>query len=360
MKKLIFPFLALLCYANVGAQSAQKLTATKANEYGLIYTLPVTALDITVEAETIEKIPGEFYKYSKKYLNIDNPITAPEKNIYLKKVTVATHGVANPDERYVITLKSTQSPFIMVSPDNILLSVNTEKTAQLPADQPAGGNERKSRPVPVKNAAQQVITEDMIMSHSSAKKAELAAEQIYEIRQTRNELLTGQADQMPPDGAALKLIMDNLEAREQALLEMFIGTEVHSSESKTITIVPDGDMSNKVICRLSATKGIVDAQDLSGAPVFITINNIVEGELPVNEKGEEIPFPKGGIAYCIPGKADVSIAYDGKTYFNKNMDFGQFGIVFGMAPANFTDKKAPVYLILDPTTGAPLEVGPAL
>jgi hypothetical protein len=31
-----------------------------------------------------------------------------------------------------------------------------------------------------------------------------------------------------------------------------------------------------------------------------------------------------------------------------------------MAPSNFTDKKAPVYLLFDPATGAAAEVGPAL
>ena len=47
--------IVLLAAAAIGlpaaAQTTQKLTATKANEYGLIYSLPVTELDITIEAE---------------------------------------------------------------------------------------------------------------------------------------------------------------------------------------------------------------------------------------------------------------------------------------------------------------------
>lgn len=359
MKKYFLYISSLLLTLNVHGQSAQRLNATKANEYALIYTLPLTAIDVSVNAEITEKIPGEFYKYAKKYLNIDNPITSAEKCITLNSVSLYTHGVPNPDERYAINLKGGQAPYIMISPENILLSVNTEKTAEVVG--PTQQKTPKKRDNDLRRkAAAQVITEDMVASHSTAKKAELAAEQIFEIRQTRSDLLMGEADQMPPDGESMKMIMDNLDAREQALLEMFVGTETHTDLSRVITIVPEYEMKNKVICRLSAVNGIIDASDLSGTPVYLNIRNINEGEAPVNEKGETIPFPKGGIAYCIPGSAEVSIIYNGKTYAEKEMDFSQFGIVYGMAPSNFTDKRSPVYLVLDPATGAPLEIGPAV
>ena len=53
--------IVLLAAAAIGlpaaAQTTQKLTATKANEYGLIYSLPVTELDITIEAEHTRRTP---------------------------------------------------------------------------------------------------------------------------------------------------------------------------------------------------------------------------------------------------------------------------------------------------------------
>lgn len=48
------------------------------------------------------------------------------------------------------------------------------------------------------------------MSNSSAKMAELVAKEIYSIRESRNALLRGEADNMPKDGAQLKLMLDNL------------------------------------------------------------------------------------------------------------------------------------------------------
>ncbi|MDE5844097.1 MAG: DUF4831 family protein, partial [Muribaculaceae bacterium] len=99
---------------------------------------------------------------------------------------------------------------------------------------------------------------------------------------------------------------------------------------------------------------------LSGAPLYLTLTTLQKGEMPVDEKGKEIPFPKNGFAYCIPGKAQVKITYDDKTMVDKRIDIAQSGIVYGLNPNSFTDKKEPIYLIFDPTTGAAAEIGSAL
>lgn len=57
--------ISLLFSITTLAQTTQKLTATKASEYGLIYNLPSTVFDITIETECTEKQPGEYYKYAK-------------------------------------------------------------------------------------------------------------------------------------------------------------------------------------------------------------------------------------------------------------------------------------------------------
>lgn len=359
MKK--FTAMLIAAFAAVSpatAQQVQRITATKANEYGLAYTLPNTAVDITIEAEFTRQVPGEFYKYALKYLNINNPIKEAALSAEIKSVTITTHGVADPEQRYLITLKSGQAPYIIIDENNIPLSINSEsvyskEAAELPVA-------RKAQPTPLETqAARQVITQEMLQSHSSAKRAELAAEQIYALRQSRTDLITGQADQMPPDGAAMKIVMDNIDAQEQALVAMFAGTKSTYTEVRTFTIVPDGDISSKIIARISPTNGIVDPNDLSGFPVYLNVKELQRGKMPVNDKGEALPFPKGGIAYNIPGEAQVTVSSEGKTLAAKDVELAQFGVVYGMAPSNFTDKKAPVYLLFNPATGAAAEVGPA-
>ena len=60
--------IAIVSCISTHAQQTKVLTADKHNEYGLIYRLPTTALEIEVEA--VHKIfkAGPYYQYAKKYI----------------------------------------------------------------------------------------------------------------------------------------------------------------------------------------------------------------------------------------------------------------------------------------------------
>jgi len=344
--------------ATATAQNTQRLAATKANDYALVYTLPQTRLAVTIEAEMTIKRPGEFYKYAKKYLNINNPITRESREATLKSAIVTTSGIPDDEERYAVQFKSGSAPFMILSANNVPLAVNTEKTmkaAGVSLPEP-----RQAAPTPLETAAaRQVVSEEMMQSQSTAKRAELAASALFAIRQTRNDLITGQAEQTPPDGKSLQLMLDNLEAQEQALMAMFVGTTSTWTDVATFNILPEDDINRMVIARISAIDGIVDANDLSGAPVYLNLKVTQRGQLPLNDKVEELPFPKNGFAYCIPGTAQITVTYDGRAYFDADKEIAQFGVIYGLAPNSFTDRKAPIFVIFDPATGAIATQGPA-
>ena len=340
------------------AQTAQRLAATKANDYALVYTLPVTQLTVTLEAEMTVKRPGEFYKYAKKYLNINDPITTESRSVRLKSATLATRGVANPDQRYAIQFKSGTAPYMLLDANNVPLAINTERTMNVA--QPELPQAVPAPPTPLETpAARQVVSEEMMQSQSTAKRAELAAAALFAIRQTRSDLITGQAEQTPPDGKSLQLMLDNLEAQEEALLAMFVGTTAVSTDVATFSITPDDDINKMVLARISPIAGIVDAGDLSGDPVYLDLQVTNRGEMPLNEKGVRLEAPKNGVAYCIPGTALVTISCNGQVYAERDEEMAQFGVVYGLAPNSFTDKKAPIFVIFDPATGAIATQGPA-
>ena len=186
----------------------------------------------------------------------------------------------------------------------------------------------------------------MARSASVSKKAELAAQRVFELRETRSDILSGQADNPPADGDAMKLVLDNLAAQEAALTAMFAGTTSTRTEVRKYTLVPDStDISGRVIARLSAVDGLIDADNLAGAPITVDVKVIEQGTLPVNEKGEVKTFPKGGVAYTIPGTAAVSVNFGGNRVASQQVSLAQLGIVFGLNPALFTDKKEPYKVI---------------
>ena len=45
------------------------------------------------------------------------------------------------------------------------------------------------------------------------------------------------------------------------------------------------------------------------------------------------------MAYCVPGTAMVSVKCNGRTVASADVTLSQLGVVFGLNPALFTDKK---------------------
>ena len=350
--------LMLGCATPAAAQQTQKLTAGKQNEYGLIYSLPKTVVDVTVEAEKTVSTPGEFALYARKYLDID-PILEPSTRWSVKSVTLTTRGVPNPDESYLVQFKSGSTPFMIIADNNCPLTINKEDyTAPAPAELP-----QAVAPEPTileTAAAAQAMTQEMLQSQSTAKRAQLAAAKIYELRQSRNDIISGNADQMPGDGEAMRLALSNLEKQEAALTAMFAGTKQTSTAVRTYSVTPTGDAVDAVVARVSVTDGPTDTGDLAGMPVLLTTRVIARGELPRNEKGESKSFPKGGLAYCVPGQATFTASdADGNELATLTADIAQLGVVFGLEANLFTDKKEPAYAIFDSATGAIREIGAA-
>ncbi len=357
MKKILLVAVILLfACLGINAQTTQKLTATKASEYGIIYSLPNTVVDITIEIEKTLKKPGEFYRYAKKYLNANDAIATETQSSVLKSITITPRGVANPKQQYLMQFKSGSNPFLIINEENLPLAINTDKlpiTAEVSLPKAI-----EATPTPLEtDAAKQVISGEIAQSQSSAKKAELAAAQLYALRQTRQDILNGEAEQMPADGKAMELVLNNIQAQENALIAMFMGTTQISTDVETITYFPNEAIDHDILARVSATEGVIDANNLAGEPIYISMEVVEQGELPITEKGTPKTFPKGGVAYNIPGKVALKIESQGKTFCEKIISTAQHGVVFGIDPKMFSDKKAPAYLLFNPTTGAIQELG---
>lgn len=348
---------SLLLPLHSEAQTTQRLTASKANEYGLVYSLPITALDVTIETRHTETTPGEFYNYARRHLAINDAITKKSNTVEVASVTITPRGVADQDNRWLVQFKGSSSPFIVLNDAGIPLSVNAEPIETDAPELPVG---REAEPTILeRDVARQAMTQDMIRSSSTSKRAELAAARVFELRDMRSDLLSGQADNPPADGKAMQLVLNNISDQEQALTAMFAGTTKTWTTVRTLTVTPDSTgMAREVLARVSPFDGVLDADNLAGAPIYITIEPIRVAELPVNEKGEEKKFPKGGFAYQIPGSARVSVEFEGKPIASQEVQLSQLGVTFGIDPSVFTDKKAPSKAYLDPATGGILQLSP--
>lgn len=355
MRKLIITLLvAAIPFTVATSQQASKVAAGKYNEYAVSYLLPKTCVDIEIETEHTVAKAGPYSSYSQKYLGIPPLVTEDSDTWKLVRATAALAGVPDTDVYYNIQLKGGSVPYIYVNEEGVLLSVNAEPELSARADSVA----RKKR---IKDAGEEnnyaiVLTEEMLNSGSDMKMAELAAKQIYRLRESRTDLITGDSDQRP-DGEALKIMLRQIDEQEQLLTAMFTGTVSRTRKTTTVRWMPEKECSNMVVARISEKEGVVDKDNLSGRPLYLTMENIVKGEEPLDSKGNPLELSKNAVIYNIPGKADITLTYGGKEQDRQTFDLTQFGIKFGMNPSLFTDKKAPTYLILYPQTGAIKKVG---
>lgn len=344
--------IAAMLPLNTAAQSTRAFTATRANEYALVYSLPTTAVDITIETEHVHRVPGEFHNYARRHLAITNAITEESTSVSVRSITISTRGIADTSNQWQVQFKNGAGVTMLLTADGRPLTINTEKAvAEVQPELPVA---QAAAPTPLETeAARQAMTQDMVRSSSISKRAELAAQRIFELRDMRSDLLSGQSDNPPADGQAMQLVLDNLAGQEAALTAMFAGTEQRYTNVRTISFVPDSDeVDRQVIARISPYEGILEADNLAGAPLTLSIQILETGSLPLTEKGEPKRFPANGVAYAIPGTARISVQYEGRVIASADVTLAQLGCVFGIDPGLFTDKKAPATLQFDPTTGA--------
>lgn len=355
MKRYYIALLSLLLTSTLLAQNTVKMSAVKGNDFGVAYTLPKTTIVIKADATKTTRKAGEFYEYAERYLNISNPITHNETIYTINHITASTGAVPDKETSYLVEFKSgTTAPFVTLTKDGLICAINAD--AQFAAVDETTNTlaEENSKPLPNPNT---LLSEETLRAGSRAKQAELISKQIFKLRETRNNILTGEADNMPPDGNAYKLVMERLDMQEKALTTMFAGSETVENLSKTYTVLPTTkDINNQVVFRFSKKLGFVDSQDMAGAPVTLSlISKEPTSETPIlspkEQKALDEKFAKG-IIYNIPAKGTVTVEFENKAWVNKDIDIVQYGKQEVLTTKMFDNNKQPVKVIFFPDMGA--------
>ena len=325
---------------------------------GICYFLPKTVFEVVIVAEKAVTTPGEFAAYSDRYLRQPNVPTMESTTWTLKSITLMPYGVPDSTKAYSIKLKSkTSAPLVSLSDDGLLLSVNTE------AEQEPNPELPKSVPAPKPVNGRDHMTHDILAAGSTAKMAQLTAEEIYEIRDSRNALVRGEADNTPKDGAQLKLMLDNLDQQLFALESLFKGQTLTSTEVLTFDYEPPCPQisseeeapaigERQLLCRFSRRLGLVANDDLSGEPIWITITPT--GNLPQRTSDPETDKKKQkmeqGVYVNVPATAKVTIATAQQTLLTADVPVCQFGTTEVLSDALF-NKHTDTHVTIHQQTG---------
>ena len=329
----------LLCYFVSLACYSQAIEGTS-------YYLPKTAMKFTLTVEKTQYEPGQFAGYAQRYMKQDD--VQLEASTTYRIVDTRMHNIAMPDtaKHFTLSLDKRYTISTVERTDNgQLLAINaepkrvTEPAPFVPARKPRALNPRD------------FMNEDMLTAGSTAKMAQLIAQEIYDIRDSRNQLQRGQAEFMPADGQQLRIMMDGLNTQERALRQVFEGTTVKDTTEVTLVFVPTENVDRQLFFRFSRHFGLVDNDDLSGVPYYITVYTDAkatdDGEAQKKEKKDKDDI---GLVVNTPQKVRATLYCENKVVDSYEFNAGQFGGTESLSGALF-GKKLTTQIVLNPITG---------
>ncbi len=269
---------------------------------GVVYYLPKTQLRIHFILSEEQFEPGPLVAYASRYLG-DSYATQPTTRYQIERVAMHAHGVPDTTQSYLIQSVATPSveQLVALTPDGLLYSLHGKAykptTTDYLADYPKGV---------IQQEASQALPQEYALATSRAKQAEVVASRLFELRERRVELLSGQVETMPCDGPALKMVLDGLDKEIAALQALFAGRTSKRYYEEIVDVPIDDPVSQQVVARFAPQYGLVDKEDLSGAPIYISVEALNH---PAPQSDAELHklTKSTALRYIEPRRARVSL-----------------------------------------------------
>lgn len=314
---------------------------------GLVYALPQTVLRVRLTAKAVVETAGPFFQYSTRLLNLTDVVTQNSVRWSLVTADVETVGIPDYAKRFkVVPADGASMPSIALSPDGVLMSVNSEPSAD--GCPPAAQAEK---PVRFADFSGAPLSQSTLSRTSKAAMAEDVAQSIYALRATRLSLISGDKEASLPDVGSLREALARIDAMERQFVELFAGRRDTVVVTRIVDVVPSYDGENSVIpLRFSESDGFVDALDLTGKPVYVDFEFSDANRL--NAYPEESKARKArtldGLRYCVPSCLSVRVLDRNILLCQKSVLCSQGGQVAEL-PASMLSSHA---ILLDPATGS--------
>ena len=325
----------------------EKLATATDTARGVVYLLPKTVIQVEVDTKCVQETPGAYFQYADRFLGMKDVLQSESIHYEITGFRLTTKTIPDVEQAYLIsTGKKGKNITIALTPQGYLKSINGRSENAMHPISVSTETASKNSPKAWETAETSIFTKDMQQANSTAKMAELAANQLFTLRDTRFNLLTQDADKTPADGRSYEIVLSELNRMENAYLELFKGKMTESNQTFSYTLNPQKD-STSVLLRFSLLKGILDKNNLGGNPIFIEVKAL---PVPAEALRVDKSATPRGLYYRVPGQAVVNIT-DGKdVLFTREITVPQFGRVLSLPATQITAAE------LCPMTGALLEL----
>ncbi len=335
---LLLSMLPGLMLLEGGSASAQNSASGVDPEGALVYSLPQTSVRLQVEAQKETFHAGPYAKYAQKYLGIEaRQSDATAYSVVsvdmspLVEADLATRYTVAPGAGVPTFLSMTSQGLVSVSfaassdtkwrfpvaakgdfSDKGLTSALTSESATLYRNVKSESSYNKV-----------AIQQEMVVQKSLDAKAKEAAEMIFNLRKKRVQIVTGDTD-ATFSGEAMTSAINEISKLESEYMSMFIGYSEYSSQKMNYDVVPTNDNESQlyVAFRLSDSKGLVPADDLSGKPYLL---EFVKQQVAV--PADKSVKSKGAVAhYRVPAVCTVKLTDGVNVLLQSRMAVYQLGV----------------------------------
>ncbi|HOW08832.1 MAG TPA: DUF4831 family protein [Bacteroidales bacterium] len=323
----------------------------------LIYGLPLTVIDVEIEAEHVIEKPGPYSKYASDLLGLTDVIRSESENWTITGVNIGTHQELDPEQLYVIeaqgmflsnVLELKRSGLILdISPD--IYNCNSGRISDAETDFSKlksfdlGSDEyfrnRKDTLFRVINVDTAFIRIPYLVEKKQKltldQLAEKAAVRLMELRDGKHLILTGETNIFPQSDAAL----NEINRLEKEYTELFTGKTFKEKKTFRYQLVPKKEMTGSptVLCRFSETSGPVTSADKNGKPVVVEfVPELKTAGLKVNY-ARSVSKSSGTtdkLFYRVPDIVNIRISFGNEALNMSRKLIYQFGEVIRM-PQNY-------------------------
>ena len=258
-----------------------------------VYSLPATAIKLDVEAECVTFTAGPYAKYAQKYFGTDAK-TEDGVSYTLTSVKMTPYVETDPNANYSVRLdKKNSMPSFLQFTSQRLIALSSAgagnsdiwrfpSMAQGGAQDNAGGVESNLtdatttlyKTVRSENGGFETVPvqQKQLVAKTEEQKAAEAAEQIFTLRQSRNNIVTGNTD-ATFSGEALEAAVKEINRLEKEYMSMFFGKESVSVQRMSFDVVPDADNAKQlyIAFRVSDTQGLQPADNVGGRPIVLQL-----------------------------------------------------------------------------------------
>lgn len=316
---------------------AQEKPAQQDPEGHITYSLPMTSIDLEVEAVQERFYAGPYAKFAEKYLGI-KARQKDETSYQISEIKMTPFVESNPDKRYSLDVNTGKIDETLLTLSSAgLVSFSEGKFAEEApwrylrktkgdfSDKGISSNLTSASTTLYKNSKKSKkvsVQQNMVVEKSLEKKASETAELIFKLREYRLKIVTGDTD-ASYNGEAMAAALAELSRLEEEYMTLFLGYSESQTQKMNFEIIPEGGRSSQmyVAFRLSDTDGLVSADNLSGKPVIMEITAPAFKEIVVPEvdpkkakklAAEAEKEAKRGIRridlhYCIPAMCTIKL-----------------------------------------------------